>query len=54
MGASGGELVGTVSSTLEDVEEVEPLMGRDGMTPGGGEREVFWVEWKKGAEGFRE
>ena len=54
MGASGGELVGTESSTLEEVEEVEPLMGKDGTTPGGGEREVFWVDWTTGAEGFRE
>ena len=54
MGASGGELVGTESSTLEEVEEVELLMGKDGTTPGAGEREVFWVDWKTGAEGFRE
>jgi hypothetical protein len=54
VGASGGELVGTESSTLEEVEEVELLMGKDGTTPGAGEREVFWVDWKTGAEGFRE
>jgi hypothetical protein len=51
--ASDDELVGTESATLE---KVEPLTGEDGMTPGGGgrEREIFWVDWETGAEGFRE
>ena len=33
---------------------VEQLMGEDGITPGGGEREAFWVGWKFSALGFRD